>query len=192
MARTRNYQAEYARRVAGGLARGLTRSQARGHPRITESHVSARRSTPFYDRLLEEGLKAVRGGKPFTAAARSIGVAPERLRRYFGQTGVVEKQGRRWVVGHDPRQREWLVYSDGERHYIRLPGYEPAALVGRYIDAVGQFLETNDPSVLQPFAGQSVTDVNGREYVFETRPNELYRLTAGGPESYEQIYRIVA
>lgn len=40
MKRQRNYKAEYARRIASGLRRGLSRSQARGHPRMYEPSAS--------------------------------------------------------------------------------------------------------------------------------------------------------
>jgi hypothetical protein len=188
MARQRDYRAEYARRVARGLARGLSRSQARGHPRSAEAPVSSRSRTPKYEPRLEQG----REGTALSAAARSLGVAPERLRRYVAQTGVVEKRGRRWVVLNDARPRRMQVYSEGKLRVITVPGYEPAARIGRYLSAVGQFLETNDPAHLAPFVGESVTDVKGREYVFETRPNVLYRLSELGAETFEQVYRIIA
>jgi len=57
--------------------------------------------------------------------------------------------------------------------------------------AVREFLRTNDPSNLQPFVGEWVTDTNGTPYLLETRPNILYRLHASGVEPFEQIYRIV-
>jgi hypothetical protein len=64
-------------------------------------------------------------------------------------------------------------------------------MVGRFMSAVGHFLETNNRSVLTPFAGQSVADIDGRKHPFETRPNVLYRLSSAGEHTFEQIYRIV-
>jgi hypothetical protein len=73
-----------------------------------------------------------------------------------------------------------------------LPDYESARLAGLYMQTVyGPFLETNTPAVLAPFVGTGVHDKSGRFYPFETRPNELYRLTLAGPEPFEQIYRIL-
>jgi len=92
----RDYKAEYRRRIERGLAKGLSKSQTRGHPRPGERHSSAHISTPRYDRRLEMGLEEMRRGKSLTAAARSVHVAPERLRTYDTiQTGVVHKKGRR-------------------------------------------------------------------------------------------------
>jgi hypothetical protein len=59
------------------------------------------------------------------------------------------------------------------------------------MSAAGRFLETNKRELLAPFVGVSVKDIAGKEHPFETRPNVLYRLTAAGGESFEQIYRIV-
>lgn len=190
MAKPRDYRAEYTRRIERGLARGLSRSQARGHPRPGESHT-AKAALPSYDPRLEAGLKAMRGGKSLGKAARAIGVAPERLRGYVAQTGVVAKQGRRWRVLHDARPRQIQFYSRGRALTITVPGYERAALVGRYLAAVKAFRDSNDPSHLVPFVDEGVTDAAGIYHPFETRPNVLYRLAATPAEPFEQVYRIV-
>ena len=67
----------------------------------------------------------------------------------------------------------------------------PAVDVGRYMAAVGRFLETNDPGHLAPFEGLSVTDVSGRTHPLETRPNMLDRLDQARGAPFEQVYRIV-
>ncbi len=191
MARPRDYRAEYARRIERGLGHGLSRSQARGHPRPGEAPVSRRGATPAYDPRLEAGLKLIRAGTPLTRSAPAIGVSRERLRRYVAQTGVVEKRGGRWTVVHDPRPRRIQLFSRGRELTITVPGYEPAALVGRYLAAVHAFLASNDPTYLDPFVGEAVTDVKGTRHVFETRPNVLYRLKHAGYDPFEQVYRIV-
>ncbi len=188
---SRDYKREYARRIQRGVQQGLSRSQSRGHPKAREPHASPRRAPPAYDRRLEQGLQLVRSKRTLTSAARDIGVSPERLRHYLARTGIVEKQGRRWVVTEDRRTRQMLLFSVGQTLQV-LVALEAASLIGRYMAAVGRFLETNDPVHLQPFAGQSVIDGHGTAHPFETRPNVLYRLDATGGETFEQVYRIVA
>ena len=56
---------------------------------------------------------------------------------------------------------------------------------------VGEFLRTNDASNLWPFEGEWVSDISGNPYLFETRPNILYRLHASGVEPFHEIYRIL-
>ena len=138
------------------------------------------------------GLKEMRKGKSLKAAARSVHVSPERLRNYVQETGVVKKERRRWVVTEDHRPRQVQTFSGGQAHTIVVPGYESAALVGRYMAAVKEFLRTNDRANLIPFIGERVTDVNGKIYPFETRPNALYRLHASGIEPFEEVYTLVS
>ena len=99
----RDYKAEYAQRIERSRARGLTRSQGRGHPRAGEQRISAltMAPAPVYNRHLEEGLKAIRKGQPLTATARSLHVAPERLRHYLIQTEVVHEAA--WPMGRCQR-----------------------------------------------------------------------------------------
>jgi hypothetical protein len=185
----RNFRAEYARRIARGLARGLSRSQSRGHPKSAEA--SGRTSSrPISDDRIQLALRTLRRERNFTRAAKAAKVSPERLRKYAIERGLIEKAGRRWQPRPD-LPRRMLIFSAGKSRAITVGGVESASFVGRYMAAVGRFLETNNRSVLTPFVGQSVRDVAGKEHPFETRPNVLYRLSAGGEHTFEQIYRIV-
>jgi hypothetical protein len=187
--RKRDYRAEYERRIARGLAGGRTRSEARGHPRTRESHIRVAPSS--HDRRLEEGIRALRQGKSLSETARTLHISPERLRRYAKGLPFIEKRRGRYVVGEDLRPRRVEFYSDGRRLVTTVRGYEPAALVGSYWAAVGEFLRTNNLSYLAPFVGAQITDIAGKTYTLETRPNVLYRLANEGGDSFEQIYKIV-
>ena len=191
MPRTRDYQDEYDRRVARGVGRGLTRSQARGHPGVGQVHLSPHVSLPRYDPFLEEGLREIREGGTITGTSRRLGVASDRMRRYLAQTGVGVRERGRWRIGPDRRPRRLPLYSAGRTIDVIVPGYDEAVLVGRYMAATGRFQATNELLVLAPFRGQGVRDVQGRFHPFETDPSTLYRLAAGGPEPFELVYRIV-
>jgi hypothetical protein len=191
MPRRRDHAAEYQRRIARGLAKGLTRSQARGHPRAAERHLSTKAAELKPDRRLLEGLKALRETRNLGDAARRARVAPERLRHFVHQLDFVEKRGARYVVGEDRWVRRVIFYSAGHKVDTIVQGYEPARLAGLYWEAVGEFLRTNDPAYLAPFEGVQIKDFNENAYTLETRPNVLYRLANEGLNSFEQVYKIV-
>lgn len=184
-------QSPYQRRIARGLARGLSVSQARGHPRPGERHVSSKAAGHRPDRKLFEGLKALRETRNIGQAAKRAKVAPERLRNFVRGLDFVEKRGGRYSVGKDPWIRRVIFYSNGRKVDTLVQGYEPARLIGLYWDAVGDFLSANEPAYLAPYEGVQVRDYSGKTYVFETRPNVLYRLDNEGLNSFEQIYKIV-
>ena len=187
----RDYAAEFQRRIAHGLAKGLSRSQARGHPRAGERHASAKTAERKPDRKLLEGLKALRETGSLTKASQKAKVAPERLRHFVQRLDFVERRGRRYSVSEDPWWRRVIFYSGGRKVDTAVEGYEPARLAGLYWEAVGEFLRTNDPAYLAPFQAVQLKDVNDNAYTFETRPNVLYRLANDGLNSFEQVYRIV-
>jgi hypothetical protein len=81
-----------------------------------------------------------------------------------------------------------LLYSQGQALSVVVGDFESASLVGRYMAAAGRFLETNDPTVLTPFVGQSVRDTSGKEHPLEG-PN--VRLSSTDEHTFEQVYRIV-
>jgi hypothetical protein len=190
MKKRRDYKAEYARRIERGLAKGLSRSQARGHG--SAKSVSKAKGTKSYNRRLETGIKEIRSGKSLSKAARSIAVAPERLRKYVKQSGIGKKKGRQWTIGIDRRKRQMPLFTGGQIQTVTLKNYKDSQRAGRYMSAVSKFLYTNDETVLKEFVGESVVDTKGKRHIFETRPNVLYRLSASQTETFEEVYRIVA
>ncbi len=60
----RDYRAEYARRIARGTAKGISRSQARGHPKPKEAAVSLKRPPrPIADDRLQLAFRVLRQEK---------------------------------------------------------------------------------------------------------------------------------
>jgi hypothetical protein len=191
MKSNRNYALEYAHRIARAVARGLSKSQARGHPKPAEAVIGTKRvSQPVEDDRLQLALKVLRQEKSLTAAAREAKISPERLRRYATEKNIIERRGRRWIV-RQQLPRRMLLFSGGRALQVVVGDFEAASKVGRFMSAVSAFLRTNNPSGLREFQGASVTDVRGKTHPFETRPNALYRLASAHDQSFEHIYRIV-
>jgi hypothetical protein len=187
----RNYAVEYARRIARAVMKGLSKSQARGHPKPTEAIIRASRTAkPLEDDRLQLALKVLRQEKSLTVAAREAKVSPERLRRYATQKNIIERRGRRWIVRRD-LPRRMLLFSDGRTLQVVVGDFASASKVGRFMAAVSAFLRTNNQAGLREFEGASIADISGKTHPFETRPNALYRLASAHDQSFEHIYRIV-
>ncbi len=187
--RPRDYKAEYQRRLERGRGKGLSRSQSRGHPKAKEKNI--RKPRPINDAAFQISLKALRSGKTLAEAAREIRVSPDRLRNQAQARGAIKQRGRKWIVRNE-LPRRMLIYSHGEAFSVTLDKFSHASKTGRYMSAVNKFLRTNDAAHLNQFLKKSVTDSSGKKYVFETDPNALYRLSASGGESFQDVYRIVA
>ncbi len=189
--RKRDGKEEYRQRIARGAAKGLSRSQARGHPKANEA--SAKRTgriTTLDDAKLQMGIRAFRTKKSFAKAAKVAQISPERLRSYAHEKELIEKRGRRWFLKLDLPRRV-LIFSGGRERIITVGDFKTASFIGKHTSHVGWFSTTNEKSHLKKFVGKSVTDINGKSYLLETRPNVLYRLLHAGGNSFEQIYRIV-
>jgi hypothetical protein len=188
--KARDYKAEYARRKARGLARGLTLSQARGHPRPGQSYASGKPSTPERSDELEAGLKQLRGGASLKRAAREANVSEEKLRRYVKGNQLASFIGRTWVMS-DGRARRIPMISGSTQNAITVPGFDPASKSGSYFNRVGRFLQTQDTSLLSEFEGEGVADVKGVFHPFETNPNKLFMWAAKDDPPFHEIYQIV-
>lgn len=188
MGKVRDYSKEYVRRVASAKARGLSRSQGRGHARPGEAPI---RPPSLKDRdQLEAALRVYRSSGNQAAAAKSQNLAPERLRRFLRENVQIEGRGRNLKITDD-RIREMAVISNGAISTMRLRGFDQASLNGDYLNAVQAFLSTNDIDVLAPYAGRSVIDARAASHPLETNPNTLRRLAHAGDEQFHEIYRLV-
>ena len=189
MGRARDYKAEYARRITSAAKRGLSRSQARGHARIGETSIRPVNRQSDRDRF-EAALKLYHQSGNQAAAAKSVRVSTERLRRFLRENVQVEGRGRSLKI-IDRRPREMVVISGGEMTKRILRDRDQASLNGEYLNAVKAFLSSNDIEFLAPFADRVVIDAKGKRHVFETNPNTLFRLVHAGDAVFHEIYRLV-
>jgi hypothetical protein len=189
MASKRDYKAEYARRIARGQSRGLSRSAARGHARAGE--IGGKRIIkPIEEDRIQLALQILRKEHSLTKSAKAAKISPEHLRKYAIEKGAIEKSKGRWQIRQNLLRR-MLLFSRKHQIEVTLGDFDSASLVGRYMNAVRHFLNTNQRSHLHPFVGISVRDVAGKFHPFETDPNSLYRLADSGDHAFEQIYRLV-
>ena len=189
MARQRDYKAEYQRRIARGLKRGLSRAQARGHAKANETPISGRKVAP--DPNIEAAIRELNQGRSMTAAAREQHISAERLRRFLVQEDLADKEGRRWIP-RDQRPRRVPVMTRGQFRVLTVDGYQQARIVGEHHNAVGQFVRSNDVSVIEPFVGLVVRGANGKTHPLETDPNALHRIAAMDTPPFHEIYEIVS
>lgn len=190
MPRTRDYKAEYARRIARAEARGLSRSQARGHPKASEAYIKARPAAPITDEKVSAALRSLYSGASLTAAAKQARVSPERLKRALVEKKLGLKQGARWVVT-DTRARRVQMIIDGRSRAIVVTNFADASRVGVYHNRVQKFLRTQDLSFLEEFDGETVIDINGKVWPFETAPNVLIRFALKDEPAFHEIYAII-
>ena len=191
MARRRDYKAEYRWRVEQGLKRGLSRSQARGHPRANEAAVKTGRKSPQSDERLEAALKLLRTGQSQSAAAKTVGVSADRLRRFTYSHKLAKRVGRKWVMT-DKRPRRVQTLTKGKLRALTVPDFAQASKAGSYWNAAGQFVRTNEIEYLLPFIGDGLTDAKGNIVPFETDPNALHRIASMDLPPFHEIYEIVS
>ncbi len=189
MRQDRNHREEYRRRIARAEAKGLSRSQARGHPKSGEP--PARSSKPSADKKIDHAIRAMHEGSSLTGAAKAARVSSERLRRYLKTFEVASRVGRAWVLT-DNRPRRVPIIVGSSLKVVVVPNFGEASKAGRYSNAVGKFVDTGELHHIEPFEGDGVRDLNGEFHPFETDPNDLLRYAMKDEPEFHEIYQIVA
>lgn len=139
---------------------------------------------------MQRGLAVLREDGSIASAAKAARTSPEKFQRFALKKKAIRKKGKTWIVSRELR-RQMLIYSDGKQITVTLPNQRSARIAGKYMSAVGAFLRSNNIRILDQFIDRGVKDVAGKRHVFETDPNQLYRLASSTDEAFEAVYRIV-
>ena len=185
----RDYAAEYRRRIQKAMKRGLSRTQARGHPRKREKPLSSRIKSPLKDDRMARAVALLHRGSSLSKSASEAGVSPERLRKFVRDHKIAARRRGRWKVNLKKLNWEVVLYTRGREELVILNDPDAVSLAMSFMSRVGQFERTGDASILAEYRGKSVTDVNGVAHPFETNPNRLYRISHARTERPDKYYR---
>ena len=101
--------------------------------------------------------------------------------------GFKKVNGKPVVKRWDRIRRVMRVNTDKKEKSVEIRDSRTASVVGRYHNAVKQFLNTGDKSKLSKFRNKKVKDSKGKLHKLETNPDEIIRINQRieEPEYYE-------
>ena len=109
-----------------------------------------------YNRALHVLARMRRTGDTLTVASREEHIDPRTVRKYVGAElkGLIE--GRTQPTKSDRRKRNMLIPTSLGPTPIVVRGSKQASQLGRYLSAVGKYLQTGNSDALEEFEGQSI------------------------------------
>jgi len=101
--------------------------------------------------------------------------------------GFKKVNGKPVVKRWDRIKRVIRINTDGKEKSVEIRDSRTASVVGRYHNAIKQFLNTGDKTKLSKFRNKKVKDSKGKLHRLETRPNKIIRINQRieEPEFYE-------
>jgi len=126
----------------------------------------------------------VKSGKSLEAASAEHHIKPETVRRHVD--GFVKESGRWRVKRIVKNEMSMRIYSRGREQHILVPDVRQASIIGRYNNAVKNYLRTHNESFLSPFVGLVITDSHGVAHRLETDPKALYMIWERKPEEQQR------
>ncbi len=105
--------------------------------------------------------------------------------------GFKKVNGKPVVKKWDRIKRVMRVNTGGKEKSVEIQDSRTASVVGRYHNAVKQFLNKGDKTKLSKFRNKKVRDSKGKLHQLETNPDEIIRINQRieEPEFYE-VYNI--
>lgn len=186
----RNHKEAYRRRIESGLARGLTRQEARGHG---APKANASSKGPPYNAKLEEALKRLRqSGASISQVAREAHVSRERLSQYAKTVAGAHRDGKIWRFD-DRRIRKLAIIDANEvAPVVVRVGFEDAHRAGQHWHEAGLVLHHRErrADFVRRWEGQRIRDVNGRWHTLSTNFSQIFRAILTQDFSFERFYAI--
>jgi len=108
----------------------------------------------------------------------------------LNHTNAFRKKGRRWIAKRFDRiPRVMKINEKGKEISIEINDSRTASAIGRYHNAVKQFLNTGKKEQLRKFKNKKIKDSKGKAHSFEINPDALIDINESieEPEFY-QLY----
>ncbi|MBS0424233.1 MAG: hypothetical protein JSR71_07380 [Proteobacteria bacterium] len=160
----------YRKHLQSGKEKGLTRSQAYGHPRKKEaSALVFNASKPFLLRqtTLTKSYKVaqrMKNGESMTHAAKMEGISVATLKRWMNDLGFIQYDAntKRYRTADTLAALEVFV-KPGELKRLTVDETTASLLAG-YLNVVMKAIKKNDEKLLDKYSRIVIHDINGISY----------------------------
>lgn len=121
------------------------------------------------ERSLAVLVQSRKTGKSPTRIARQIGIS---FRTVQNHTNAFKKVNAKLIPKKfDKIQRTMLISENDKLYSITVSDSRHARTIGKYHNAVKQYLNTGDTSKLKKFTKKQIRDSSGKFHSFETNPD---------------------
>ena len=122
-------------------------------------------------RSLEVVSEARTTKKSLTKIAKQKGIS---VKMVIHNTNAFKKVNRRWAAKKfDKILRSMIIDEKGKKISIEINDSRHASTIGKYHNAVKEFLSTGNKAKLLKFSKKKIRDSNGKLHSFEIRPKKI-------------------
>lgn len=112
--------------------------------------------------------------KSLTKIAKQKGIS---LKTVLHNTNAFKKVNRRWIAKRsDKISRSMTINEKGKKISIEINDSRHASIIGRYHNAVKEFLNTGNRKKLSEFSKIKIRDNNKKFHSFETRSKKIIQI----------------
>lgn len=172
----------YRKRLQSGKAKGLSRSQAYGHPRQKEaSAIAVSISKPFLPQssTLTKSFKVaqrMKNGESLTHAAKMERISTATLKRRMNDLGLIQYDANtKRYRANDTLAALEIYVKPGELKRI-IVDKASASLLAEYLNTVMKAIKNNDGKLLNKYVRLVIHDVYGTSYRLVTDLDDLIAL----------------
>ena len=92
-------------------------------------------------------------------------------------TNAFKEVKRKWVAKKfDKISRRLAINENGVEIYITTNDSRHASTIGKYHNAIKKFLESGDPTFLEPYKNKKIKDKSGVWHILDTNPDNIYQI----------------
>jgi hypothetical protein len=121
-------------------------------------------------------------------ASREYGIDPRTVTRLAKSALRKRANGTYAAKATDRLLRVLVIPTEKGLQEVAVANSRDASLLGKYWDAVQDYLATGDASGLRELEGEQIKDANGIQIPLITDTEELDRLGSAGVLSFESLY----
>jgi hypothetical protein len=155
---------------------------------LNEYRAKSQRFQDVWNRVTHVITKMRSDKVSLPQASREFGLSPQTVIRLGGSALRKRANGQYGARSSDRLLRVLVIPTSKGLQEVAVSNSEDASTLGKFWDAVQDYLETGDSKALRKFRGKRIIGADGEAIPLITDVAELDRLGSAGVLSFESLY----